>query len=75
MGLSDEIATLGMDNSCIICECMFTEDDIHTGDVEVISTEPPSPFGRLVNGELRLFHKGTAYHGSCYYKRKYRLGN
>ena len=62
---------------CIICNRQFTDDDIKEKDVEVISTEPAFPIGRWVKAgdgtELRLFHKGTAYHVSCYYERRYRL--
>jgi len=83
MELVAEIVKLGFDNSCVICNRAFTDDDVRAGDVEAVVTEPPFPFGRvvktgrIVNGEeeteLRLFHKGTAYHESCYYNRKYRL--
>ena len=64
---------LTINDQCIICERKFTDDDIRADDVEVISKEPAFPFGRFIKGGLRLFHKGTAYHCSCYYERKYRL--
>ncbi len=72
-----EVEGLIVSDSCIICDRTFTREDIQVGDVEVISAEPLFPFGRWVKikntTELRLFSKGTAYHGSCYYRRKYRL--
>ena len=77
MPLIEEIAKLGFAESCIICSRKFTKDDISEGDVEVIPEEPLFTIGRFVKvgegTELRLFHKGTAYHASCYYNRKYRL--
>jgi len=85
IGLVAEIVKLGFNDSCIICNRVFTDEDFRAGDVEAVVTEPPFPFGRTVKTgriiddreetKLRLFHKGTAYHESCYYKRKYRLDN
>ncbi len=75
--LVDAIVERGFDNSCVVCRRIFTDDDFRAGDVEAVVTEPPFPFGRFCKigdtTELRLFHKGTTYHESCYYKRKYRL--
>ena len=71
--LVEEIVKLGYDSSCIICDRALTDEDVRADDVEAIVKEPPYPFGRFVKGELRLFHKGTGYHVSCYYQRKYRL--
>lgn len=83
MELVAEIVKLGFGNSCIICNRVFTDEDFRAGDVEAVVTEPLFPLGRVVKTgriiddreetELRLFHKGTAYHESCYYDRKYRL--
>ena len=81
MALVEAIVERGFDESCILCERVFTDEDFQAGDVEAIVTEPSFPFGRFCKigdtreTELRLFHKGTAYHESCYYKRKYRLDN
>jgi len=63
-----------LDDKCIICDRPF-EPGEKMVDLEFIFSEPPFPFGRFVktnNGaELRRFHKGTTYHVSCYYFRRY----
>ncbi len=59
--------------SCVLCGRTFDDEDKRVGDGEVIASEPPFPLGRFVGGEVCLFHKGTSYHNSCYYDRKYRL--
>lgn len=62
---------MNYDKSCIICEYPFSDADFQAGDVVVVTTEPSIAMGRFVNGELRLFHKETAFHESCRCKRKY----
>ena len=81
--LVDEIVARGFSGHCVICARLFTDDDFRASDVEAVVNEPLFQIGRavktgkLIEGkeetELRMFHKGTTYHCSCYYKRKYRL--
>ena len=85
MALVEAIVERGFDNSCILCGRVFTDKDFQASDVEAVISEPIVTQGRwvktgkVIDGkeetELRMFHKGTAYHKSCYYKRKYRLDN
>jgi len=85
MALVDKIAEWGFGEKCVICGRKFTDADFQARDIEAIITEPMVALGRfiktgkIINGkeetELRTFHKGTTYHESCYYKRKYRLDN
>jgi len=50
-----------VDKTCVICGKEFAETD----ERWIITDEPILPYGKAINGELVLFHKGNAYHPSC----------
>ena len=63
------IQGMSYDGSCVICGQRFTEEELNRGEVEGVPSEPIISFGRFVNKELKLFHKGTAYHIRCFYRK------